>query len=139
MKKVKILKLSPDSRYLQILALKQLGQGCKYCTKTFDTDQYYFFIYRFATSVRHREILFQNDGYTSKGTVRLRVDEFGVFYVFVATDWSDRVGNYVLSKNLLVVEIFSVCKLGAQHVKNVCHEATINANTADVLLTDNST
>ena len=72
-----------------------------------------FFIYRFATSVRHREILFQNDGYTSKGTVRLRVDEFGVFYVFVATDWSDRVGNYVLSKNLLVVEIFSVCKLGA--------------------------
>ena len=69
-----------------------------------------FFIYRFATSVRHREILFQNDGYTSKGTVRLRVDEFGVFYVFIATDWYDRVGNYVLNENLLVVEIFAVCK-----------------------------
>ena len=69
-----------------------------------------FFIYRFATSVRHREILFQNDGYTSKGTARLRVNEFGVFYVFVATDWYDRVGNYVLSENPLVVEIFAACK-----------------------------
>ena len=69
-----------------------------------------FFIYRFATSVRHREILFQSDGYTSKRTVRLRVDEFGVFYVFIATDWYDRVGNYVLNENLLVVEIFAVCK-----------------------------
>ena len=79
----------------------------------FDAVQYSFFIYRFATSVRHREILFQNDGYTSKGTVRLRVDEFGVFYVFIATDWYDRVGNYVLNENLLVVEIFAVCKWGA--------------------------
>ena len=44
------------------------------------------------------------------GTVRLRVDEFGVFYVFVATDWYDRVGSYVLSENLLFVEVFAVCK-----------------------------
>ena len=41
----------------------------------------------------HREILFQNDGYTAKGTVQLRVDEFGVFYVFVETDRYNRVGT----------------------------------------------
>ena len=33
-----------------------------------------------------------------------------MFYVFIATDWYDRVGNYVLNENLLVVEIFAVCK-----------------------------
>ena len=49
---------------------------------------------RFATSVPHREILYQNDGYTAKGTVHLRVDEFGVFYVFVDIDRYNRVSVY---------------------------------------------
>ena len=46
---------------------------------------------RFATSVPHREILFQNDGYTANGTVQLRANEFGVFYVFVEIDRYNRV------------------------------------------------
>ena len=53
----------------------------------------FYFYSRLATSVRRREILFQNDGYTAKGTVQLRVDEFGVFYVFVATDRFNRVST----------------------------------------------
>ena len=44
--------------------------------------------------MRHREILFQNDAYTAKGTVQLKVDEFGVFYVFVETDRYNRVSPY---------------------------------------------
>ena len=50
---------------------------------------------RFATSVPHREILFQNDAYTSKGTVQLRANEFGVFYVFVVIDRYNRVSVYL--------------------------------------------
>ena len=42
----------------------------------------------------HREILFQNDGYTAKGTVQLRANEFGVFYVFVDIDRYNRVSVY---------------------------------------------
>ena len=49
---------------------------------------------RFATTVPHREILFQNDSYTAKGTVQLRVNEFGVFYVFVEIDRYNRVSVY---------------------------------------------
>ena len=44
----------------------------------------------------HREILFQNDGYTAKGTVQLRVNEFGVFYVFVDIDRYNRVSVHLL-------------------------------------------
>ena len=50
-----------------------------------------FIFTRFATSVPHREILFQNDAYTAKGTVQLRVNEFGVFYVFLDIDRYNRV------------------------------------------------
>ena len=50
-----------------------------------------FIFTRFATSVPHREILFQNDAYTARGTVQLRVNEFGVFYVFVDIDRYNRV------------------------------------------------
>ena len=54
-----------------------------------ETEPVYFT--RFATSVPHREILFQNDAYAAKGTVQLRVNEFGVFYVFVSIDRYNRV------------------------------------------------
>lgn len=58
----------------------------------FSYQKFTLFIFtRFATSVPHREILFQNDGYTAKGTVQLRVNEFGVFYVFVDIDRYNRV------------------------------------------------
>ena len=52
---------------------------------------------RFATTVPHREILFQNDAYTAKGTVQLRVNEFGVFYVFVDIDRYNRVSAFSIS------------------------------------------
>ncbi|KAL9963573.1 hypothetical protein ACROYT_G027096 [Oculina patagonica] len=57
---------------------------------------------RFATSVPHRAILFQNDDYTAKGTVQLRVDEFGVFYVFVETDRYKRISDIDRSNNMLL-------------------------------------
>ena len=69
-----------------------------------------FIFTRFATSVSHREILFQNDGYTAKGTVQLRVDEFGVFYVFVETDRYNRVSSiprHILKTNQEEHTIFS--------------------------------
>ena len=50
-----------------------------------------FIFTRFATTVPHREILFQNDAYAAKGTVQLRVNEFGVFYFFVSIDRYNRV------------------------------------------------
>ncbi|KAJ7392608.1 hypothetical protein OS493_010259 [Desmophyllum pertusum] len=57
---------------------------------------------RLATYVRHREILFQNDAYTAKGTVQLKVDEFGVFYVFVETDRYNRISDIDRSNDLLL-------------------------------------
>ncbi|KAL9963564.1 hypothetical protein ACROYT_G027084 [Oculina patagonica] len=57
---------------------------------------------RFATSVPHRAILFQNDGYTAKGTVQLRVDEFGVFYVFVEIDRYNRISDIDRSNDMLL-------------------------------------
>ncbi|XP_068683141.1 uncharacterized protein [Montipora foliosa] len=59
---------------------------------------------RFATSVPHREILFQNDAYTAKGTVQLRVNEFGVFYVFLDIDRYNRISDIDRSNNMLLAD-----------------------------------